>query len=190
MVNVLTAALDGSISLNSELGEGTEIRVSFNAPKPKVVPKVNKPQIPSKIPQKSLTLVVDDYSDACVMFKAILEMLGNKVIICNTGEEAIKQYEKHSPNLVILDYSLPDITGADVAKRIRKIEQHQESASLIVGCSSAGKSIQTEFFESGINEYIEKPFEIHDLVNLTSSAKKANDTSKLIKNITDKDTHT
>jgi DNA-binding response OmpR family regulator len=64
-------------------------------------------------------LVVDDDPDILDLLEATLE--GDfEVIKASTGEEAIEKIKKENPNLVVLDYMLPDIEGTQICKNLRK----------------------------------------------------------------------
>ena len=52
--------------------------------------------------------------------KSYLEKSGYTVIEAYSGKEALNSFEKHKPSLVILDLMLPDISGEEVCKTLRK----------------------------------------------------------------------
>ncbi|HWI83076.1 ATP-binding protein [Ramlibacter sp.] len=64
-------------------------------------------------------LVVDDNVDAAATLAELLRMMGWEVAVANDGLSALEAVAAHSPEIVLLDIGLPDITGYEVARRIR-----------------------------------------------------------------------
>jgi DNA-binding response OmpR family regulator len=64
-------------------------------------------------------LVVDDDPDVRGFVVASLEDLGYQVAEAADGVEALKQFRRETPDLVVLDYIMPGMSGADVAREMR-----------------------------------------------------------------------
>ncbi|HUQ89796.1 MAG TPA: response regulator [Vicinamibacterales bacterium] len=64
-------------------------------------------------------LIVDDYPDALDIWALYLRAQGYQVSTAADGAAAIEQAERLLPNLIVLDLELPNISGFDVAKRLR-----------------------------------------------------------------------
>jgi CheY-like chemotaxis protein len=69
---------------------------------------------------KKRVLVVDDNLDNALLLATLLLMEGYIVDIANCGYTAISKIEANPPNLVLLDYMMPEIDGIEVAKWVRK----------------------------------------------------------------------
>ncbi len=100
-------------------------------------------------------LTVDDSS---FMRTWIRRMLSRekliKIIEASNGREAILTYRTEKPDLVILDYNMPDLTGLEVLKRIRKIDPD----ALVIMCSALGTSFNIEqCLAAGAIDFVVKP---------------------------------
>jgi len=70
-------------------------------------------------PQKHL-LIVDDYPDALDIWAFYLRAMGYRVSTASDGASALEQAELLLPDLIVLDLELPQISGFDVARRLRE----------------------------------------------------------------------
>src|SRR5690242_15164038 len=64
-------------------------------------------------------LVVDDSPVSRKLVELPLAQKQYKLIFAKTGQEAIELFEQHRPDLVILDWVMPDLTGEEMCRRIR-----------------------------------------------------------------------
>jgi len=72
-----------------------------------------------KSKQKRIMLV-DDYKDVRDLYAQFLSMKGFDVSVASSGQEALRKTFELSPDLIVMDYSLPDIGGWDVTQRLKK----------------------------------------------------------------------
>ena len=68
---------------------------------------------------KPFALVVEDDVDTCEAFAEALKSIGIRVLGVNRGVEAARLAKALSPDLIVVDYRLPDITGAELCRRLR-----------------------------------------------------------------------
>lgn len=66
-----------------------------------------------------LVLLVDDYQDAREMYAEFLEISGYRVIQAADGEEALAKVAESSPDVVLMDLSLPGVDGREATRRIK-----------------------------------------------------------------------
>lgn len=103
-------------------------------------------------------LVVDD---STVIRKILREMItlfhGQILGEATTGREAIQQYKKLTPHIVIMDLSMPDMTGLDA---IAAILQFNPQANIIVLSGSNFPETRKEVFDLGVKMFIPKPFSL------------------------------
>lgn len=69
-----------------------------------------------------MILVVDDDNDVRGMIKRALQELGYPVTEAPDGPSALDSFQKQTPSLVILDYMMPGMDGAEVARRITALD--------------------------------------------------------------------
>lgn len=65
-------------------------------------------------------LVIDDDPEQYELTKTILALDGYKVLTADNAREGLKLYECHQPFIIISDFSMPDMDGADLVERLKK----------------------------------------------------------------------
>lgn len=105
-------------------------------------------------------LVIDDNSDIRDLISFIFERAGLKVIKSPDGESGLKELKAKRPHLVLLDATMPGISGLEVLKAIRKNSDKELSRVpvMMLTANSAEEDI-ARAFELGASSYIVKPFE-------------------------------
>ena len=106
-------------------------------------------------------LVVDDEPDIALICKLALNLAGYEVDQADTGQSALDYLADHSPDVVLLDLRLPDLSGWEVLEKLREREQ---LAGLRVILFSAHASAAQSAVEAGCVSFIAKPFTPDDLV--------------------------
>lgn len=109
---------------------------------------------------KDVILVVEDEVQLQKLLKITLESSDYKVIIAGTGKEAITLAASYSPDLVLLDIGLPDLSGQDVLLRIR---EWYDRGIIILSAQQNESDIVTAL-DNGANDYIVKPFRSAELL--------------------------
>ncbi|MBL6758168.1 MAG: phosphate regulon transcriptional regulator PhoB [Pelagibacteraceae bacterium] len=112
----------------------------------------------------SITIsVVEDEKPISTLIQYNLEKEGYKVHIFETGEEGFEHIKKNLPDLVILDWMLPDLSGIDICKQIKK-ETKLKSIPVIMLTAKSEESDKIRGFETGADDYVTKPFSTKELV--------------------------
>lgn len=101
-------------------------------------------------------MLVDDSRFMRNLLKSKIESSGYIVVAeAGNGEDAVKLYEKHSPHIVLLDITLPNMNGIAVLKKIKKINPDTH----VIMCSAMGtQDFVIEALENGADDFIVKPF--------------------------------
>ena len=110
-------------------------------------------------------LLVEDTEDNRFMMRRLLEMTGYRVIEAMNGEEAVKLARSESPNLILMDLSLPVIDGLAATRLIRKLP-NSESTPIIAVSAHDTSDFQSEAIEAGCNTYVTKPIDFNELEQL------------------------
>lgn len=105
-------------------------------------------------------LVVDDEPKIVDAVKAYLENSGYIVFTAFDGVEALNQFEKVNPDLVVLDLMLPKISGEEICQRIRK----QSRIPIIMLTAKVLIDEKINGFNIGADDYMTKPFSPRELV--------------------------
>lgn len=108
-------------------------------------------------------LVVDDEEDMQKLLKIRLEQENFIVITAGDGEKGVKAAELEMPDLVILDIMMPNMDGYSCLKEIRKIQKIKDTPVLMLSGKEEEK-IRDLFAFQKISGYVEKPFELDNLV--------------------------
>ena len=80
----------------------------------------------------SKILVVDDSEASIRLQKVILESLGNEVALVRNGEEAVKDLEKNTYDIIIIDYMMEGMTGIELAAVIHTMDQHLQTPLVLL----------------------------------------------------------
>jgi len=105
-------------------------------------------------------LVVEDERKIRDLVRSYLERDGHQVITTASGAEAITLAETVGPDLLVLDLRLPDVSGEDVAREVRRTSK---VPILMLTARSAGED-RIRGFELGADDYVTKPFSPRELV--------------------------
>lgn len=102
-------------------------------------------------------LVAEDNEVNQIVFSQILEGLGYRYAIAADGEEAVRLWQERSPRLILMDITLPKLSGFDASVRIRNLETIENSIPIIGVLPQAFERDRDQCFASGMNEVILKP---------------------------------
>ncbi|CDZ41152.1 response regulator [Neorhizobium galegae] len=102
-------------------------------------------------------LVAEDNEVNQIVFSQILEGLGYRYVIAADGEEAVRLWQERSPRLILMDITLPKLSGFDASVRIRNLETIDNSIPIIGVLPQAFERDRDQCFASGMNEVILKP---------------------------------
>jgi len=107
-------------------------------------------------------LVVDDIPDNVFLLQMLLEAEGYVVETALDGSTALQKVKERQPHLILLDVMMPDLSGFEVARRIR--EDKTVSRIPIVLITAHDEASLSEGLEAGANEFIRKPVECDTLL--------------------------
>ena len=103
---------------------------------------------------KPWLLVVDDDLHMLESTKDILEEMDFTVHAAKSGEEALAQCNRNAYNALVVDFSLPDITGIQLAEKAKEVQPHIVTI-LMTGHSKLDQNLKGH--ETAIDEYLTKP---------------------------------
>lgn len=112
-------------------------------------------------------LVVDDEPDIALICRLTLTLAGFEVDERDSGQSALDYLATTTPDVVLLDLRLPDLSGWEVLDRLR---QREQLGSLRVILFSAHASAAQAAVEAGCVSFISKPFTPDDLVAHVTAA--------------------
>jgi len=115
--------------------------------------------------KKYTILVVEDDGTSQKLAKMLLEKEGYSVHVAESGVEALTQIEQIQVDLILMDITLPHMDGLEAAAQIRDGEYGTDVYTPIIALSANAMKIDREKgFEVGMDAYITKPFQIHEML--------------------------
>lgn len=110
---------------------------------------------------KKKVLIVEDYEDSRSFLKFLVESYGYQVIEAADGIEALDNFKRYKPDIVLMDISLPMVNGLITTKAIR--ESDAAGNIPIIAITSFGSAFYEEAIGAGCNELISKPLDTDSL---------------------------
>ena len=109
-------------------------------------------------------LIVDDTRTSRKMLRNILESNGHEIIDeAVNGQEGVQKFQALKPDVVTLDITMPVVDGVEALKMIKALDPE----SKVVMVTAAGqKNKMIECIKAGANEFLTKPFEQQEIVDV------------------------
>ena len=115
---------------------------------------------------KPLILIVEDETPLVEVLKYNFESSGFRTSIASDGNEALYQAEELSPELIILDWMLPERSGIEVCRELRK-RDNTKSTPIIMLTARSAENDRVNGLDSGADDYVVKPFSPRELIART-----------------------
>jgi class 3 adenylate cyclase len=112
---------------------------------------------------KQKILIIDDEVDIAKLVVEILTDEGYDAQAVHTGEEGLKKVKELMPDLILLDWQLPDIEGPDICRMVKSSEE-TSSIPVIMLTSLGSEDNKMKGFETGADDYVTKPFSSGELL--------------------------
>ena len=118
----------------------------------------------SRSPDKPIQgqiLIVDDDKEARQFLIEFLQCIGcSDIATAGSGKEALRQLDKNSPRLILLDYKLPDLDGSEV---LRRIKQKYPTLPVIMMTAYPNAAGKEKIVEQGAFDLVIKPLDLRYL---------------------------
>ena len=112
---------------------------------------------------KPVILIVDDMKDNRLIIKMALKKEGYVLEEASNGQEALQKCQEFKPDVILMDAIMPVMDGYQATEAIRKIEEFNRTPILMI-TSLNEKSDMIKALEAGVNDFISKPFDKHELI--------------------------
>ena len=107
-------------------------------------------------------LVMEDEDALATLLSYNLEKEGYKVVVASDGEEGMLQIDERLPDLVLLDWMLPKLSGIEVCRRIRG-RSETRNLPIIMLTARGEESDRIRGLDTGADDYLTKPFSMTEL---------------------------
>lgn len=106
--------------------------------------------------RQRIVLIVDDIEDNRVLLERALQSAGYRTVTAVDGSAALSEISASRPDIVLLDWMMPGLSGLETLKAIR--ETHSISGLPVVMCTAVGEEDHVvEAITAGANDYVTKP---------------------------------
>ncbi|MCL4135157.1 UNVERIFIED_CONTAM: hypothetical protein GTU68_066671 [Idotea baltica] len=114
-------------------------------------------------PTDPLVLVVEDEPAQLEVLAYNVRAAGFRVTTASDGDEALTKTDEEAPDIIVLDWMLPGVSGIEICRRLRAKEQTR--ATPIIMVSARGEDGDKVLgLESGADDYVAKPYSISELI--------------------------
>ena len=108
-------------------------------------------------------LIVEDEKPIRDMVQFALESDGYEVIEAVDGKQATEKLAQFSPDVILMDWMLPDVSGLELVRRIKRDEVTNEIPIIMLTAKTEERD-KIEGLDSGADDYITKPFSVKELL--------------------------
>ena len=112
---------------------------------------------------KGKIFIIEDETSIIQLVKHNLEKEGFVVSSSTNGNDGLKELKKFEPNLLLLDWMLPDLSGIDVCKSLRR-DKNYKNLPIIMLTAKGEEEDKVKGLESRVDDYITKPFGFNELM--------------------------
>lgn len=176
LVRTMAEMHDGSVAVQSKLGEGSRFTVSLpwrqpdelshasDRDLPAVPPVPNRDLVPGR---KPLILLTDDNNTILEVYSSYLEASGCEVVTAYRGSDAVRIAEDRHPALILMDIQMPGMDGLATIRHLRASRDPEVAAIPIVAVTAlAMQGDRERCLEAGANAYLSKPVSLVQLAQM------------------------
>lgn len=117
-------------------------------------------------------LVVDDEIDITEVTKKFFTRRGIETFTATEGNEAIRIIQEKNPDLILLDYNLPGLTGREILKKVREELKLDTKVIMVTGFET--EMVLNETKDLGIHDCVHKPLDLDKLEKIVMAALRRN----------------
>lgn len=119
-------------------------------------------QAPAPMPETEAILIIEDHLDTAELLEKELMRHHYRVRIATDGKKGLDEAERDLPDLIILDLMLPDLSGMEICRMLKK-NPATRAIPLLMLTALGDESDRIKGLESGADDYLPKPFSLREL---------------------------
>ncbi|MEU7325008.1 response regulator [Streptomyces griseoviridis] len=109
------------------------------------------------MPSDAAILIVDDHDDTLYALESALAPLGYRLLRATSGDEALKHVLRGQIGLLLLDVRMPGVSGLDVVRYLRRLEQTQHIPVILLTGFGTDQELTSTAFDLGVADLVMKP---------------------------------
>ncbi len=113
-------------------------------------------------------LTIEDDPEMRGLIQLIFERQGHRVIGAKRGDFGLEFLHSLKPDVLLLDLMLPDIDGWDIYRQMKEDEALAKIPVIVVSARSEAQDAAAGFRVVGIDRFVEKPFEVKNLIDVVN----------------------
>jgi CheY-like chemotaxis protein len=142
----------------------------FPASSEKPAPKTNEKAAARRANQNLRILIIEDNKDILGIFKSMIESWGHTTATSRRGREGEALYKKFLPAAAMVDIGLPDMSGYEVAQRLRRASEKLDKKLTLIAVTGYGQEKdKLASKKSGFDFHLTKPVHMNEIKNLLES---------------------
>ena len=168
----LVQMMGGKLSVESQLGQGSLF--SFHIPLQIVAQAATEteadvPVLANALRPLSILLAEDNLVNRMVAVR-LLNKAGHKVCVAENGRTALTLWQSYQPDVILMDVQMPIMDGLEATQLIRAQEQRLQAVRtpIIALTANAMLSDREQCLQAGMDDFLAKPFNIQDLLQVLS----------------------
>jgi signal transduction histidine kinase/DNA-binding response OmpR family regulator len=159
--------MGGDITVNSQVGRGSvfAIHMPLKEGEAQAVQRKDKARHVLGLQSgqaKCRILIVDDQEDNRQLLAQILGPIGFEIQLATDGAQAIREFEKWRPHLILMDFRMPVMDGHDAIRRIRAAANGKELKIIAISASALNENREV-LLQIGADDFIAKPIQEAEL---------------------------
>ncbi len=166
--HAIIAEHKGNINVKSILGKGSEFTIKLPITSNQGRDAMHRVStIPMDGTKAANVLVIDDEKEICIIVTKILTGAGHKVFTAQTGKGGIEIFKNNHIDLVLIDLTMPDMSGWEVARSIHNLELRKRYKTPMAIFTGWGDTLEpAKLAKTGVKMVISKPLDNNQLLNI------------------------
>jgi CheY-like chemotaxis protein len=165
----LVQMMGGSISLESETGNGSLFRVELplNTAEERDISKLTRAEVRNVVglapgQTEYRILIVEDQLENQRLLTQLLESVGFRVKIAENGAQGVELFQRWHPHFIWMDRRMPVMDGMEATRRIRELPEGKE-VKIVAVTASAFTEQRSEILDGGMDDYVRKPYQASEI---------------------------